>query len=69
MRLGLIVFVAFALLCAGCSGASEGNTSQAADEILKDAPKPTGKYDDMPDPPGGISRGDTGEPSTPRSGK
>jgi|GEM_PF-4188533 len=25
----------------GCSGASEGNTSQAADEVRKEIPKPT----------------------------
>lgn len=41
MKALALLSVACLGLLAGCSGASEGNTSQAADEIRKEVPKPT----------------------------
>ncbi len=42
----------------GCSSSNEGSSGRAAgDAVAKDLPKSTGKYDDMPQPGGGMERG------------
>ncbi|MBS1713899.1 MAG: hypothetical protein JST30_06140 [Armatimonadetes bacterium] len=54
-RLGILALAVFAASCS--SSGPDGASSAAGDQVLKDAPKSKGSYEDMPQPPGGIEKG------------